>query len=249
MSASRPVVCYSDVGGTFTDCFVVTESGEYALGKAPTTPDDIASGFIAALDMARDASVSSGQEFLDSLEVVGYGATTVLNSLLTRRGGEPGLLITRGFEDLLLMERGKQSWVQLSRVDRIHPVSHRHQRPLIARQRVKGVSERVNSLGAGDHPAPRAGRARGGHASSVAAGVDSIVVVYMWSFLNDEHEQRTKQLIAEELELARPHRDPVLHLERGQPDTARAAPRERDDDRGLLRPVHVCGASPRSRRT
>ena len=39
--SSRPVVCYSDVGGTFTDCFVVTESGEYALGKAPTTPDDI----------------------------------------------------------------------------------------------------------------------------------------------------------------------------------------------------------------
>ena len=160
--SSRPVVCYSDVGGTFTDCFVVTESGEYALGKAPTTPDDIASGFIAALDMAREALGLERAEFLDSLEVVGYGATTVLNSLLTRRGGSPGLLITRGFEDLLLMERGKQSWVQLSRVDRIHPVVHRHQRPLIARQRVKGISERVNSLGQEIIPLREQDVARGG---------------------------------------------------------------------------------------
>ena len=196
---SRPVVCYSDVGGTFTDCFVVTESGEYALGKAPTTPDDIASGFIAALDMARDALGLERAEFLDSLEVVGYGATTVLNSLLTRRGGSPGLLITRGFEDLLLMERGKQSWVQLSRVDRIHPVVHRHQHPLIVRQRVKGISERVNSLGQEIIPL-REQDVREAVRELVDSGVDSIVVVYMWSFLNDEHEQRTKQLITAELE-------------------------------------------------
>jgi acetone carboxylase beta subunit len=198
-TSSRPVVCYSDVGGTFTDCFVVTESGEYALGKAPTTPDDIASGFIAALDMAREALGLERAEFLDSLEVVGYGATTVLNSLLTRRGGSPGLLITRGFEDLLLMERGKQSWVQLSRVDRIHPVVHRHQRPLIARQRVKGISERVNSLGQEIIPL-REQDVREAVRELADSGVDSIVVVYMWSFLNDEHEQRTKQLITEELE-------------------------------------------------
>ena len=125
MSASRPVVCYTDVGGTFTDCFVVTENGEFALGKAPTTPADIAEGFHAALRMAREHLGLTEQEFLGGLEVIGYGATTVLNALLTRHGGKPGVLITRGFEDLLTMERGKQSWVTLSRVDRIHPVTHR----------------------------------------------------------------------------------------------------------------------------
>ena len=49
----RPVVCYTDVGGTFTDCFVVDENGEFALGKAPTTPAEIAEGFLNSLDMAR----------------------------------------------------------------------------------------------------------------------------------------------------------------------------------------------------
>lgn len=200
VTRSRPVVCYSDVGGTFTDCFVVTESGEFALGKAPTTPDDIASGFLSALDMAREALGLEQAEFLDGLEVVGYGATTVLNSVLTRNGGSPGLLITRGFEDLLLMERGKQSWVQLSRVDRIHPVVHRHQPPLIPRNLVRGVSERVNSLGNEVIPL-REEDVRDAVRGLVEAGADSLVVVYLWSFLNDAHEQRTKQLILEELEV------------------------------------------------
>jgi N-methylhydantoinase A len=196
---SRPVVCYSDVGGTFTDCFVVTETGEFALGKSPTTPEDIASGFMSALDMAREALGLERTEFLEGLEVIGYGATTVLNSVLTRNGGKPGLLITRGFEDLLLMERGKQSWVQLTRVDRIHPVVHRHQPPLIRRNWVRGISERVDSLGNEVIPL-REDDVREAVRDLVALGVDSIVVVYLWSFLDDDHEQRSKQLILKELD-------------------------------------------------
>jgi acetone carboxylase, beta subunit len=198
MSASRPVVCYTDVGGTFTDCFVVTESGEFALGKAPTTPADIASGFQAALLMAREQLGLTEQEFLASLEVIGYGATTVLNALLTRSGGKPGVLITRGFEDLLTMERGKQTWVTLSRVDRIHPVTHRRRPALVPRQRVRGVGERVDSVGAEVVPL-RERDVRRGVAELLAAGADSIVVVYLWSFLNDAHEQRTREIVLAEL--------------------------------------------------
>ena len=107
----------------------------------------MAEGFLIALGVTRDALGLTEREFLGALDVVGYGATTVLNSVLTRQGGTPGLLITRGFEDLLLMERGKQSWVGLDRVDRIHPVTHRHQVPLIPKSRVRVVSERVDSVG------------------------------------------------------------------------------------------------------
>jgi len=198
MNQPRPVVCYTDVGGTFTDCFVVTETGEFALGKAPTTPSDIAEGFHAALRMAREELGLSEQEFVSGLEVIGYGATTVLNALLTRKGGQPGMLITRGFEDLLTMERGKQSWVTLSRVDRIHPVTHRHQTPLIPRSRVHGVGERINSVGAELIPL-REQDVRDGVDKLLAAGADSLVVVYLWSFLNDEHERQTKEIIDEEL--------------------------------------------------
>lgn len=196
---ARPVVCYTDVGGTFTDCFVVTEDGQFALGKAPTTPDDIASGFLNALSMARDALELTSAEFLGSLEVIGYGATTVLNALLTRRGGKPGLLITRGFENLLAMERGKQTWVTLSRVDRIHPVTHRHLPPLVPRSRIHGVTERVDSLGAEVVPL-REDDIRDGVRELVAAGADSICVLFLWSFLDDTHEVRARVVVQDVLE-------------------------------------------------
>jgi acetone carboxylase beta subunit len=193
---SRPVVCYTDVGGTFTDCFVVTEDGEFALGKAPTTPGDIAEGFLESLRMARETLGLTEQEFLGELDVIGYGATTVLNAILTRKGGRPGMLVTRGFEDLLTMERGKQSWVTLSRVDRIHPVTHRHQPPLIPRALVQGVTERVNSVGTELIPL-REEDVREGARLLIESGVDSIVIVFLWSFLSDEHEKRAKAIVDE----------------------------------------------------
>lgn len=193
---SRPVVCYTDVGGTFTDCFVVTEDGEFALGKAPTTPGDIAEGFLDSLRMARETLGLTEKEFLGELDVIGYGATTVLNAILTRKGGRPGMLVTRGFEDLLTMERGKQSWVTLSRVDRIHPVTHRHQPPLIPRALVQGVTERVNSIGTELIPL-REEDVREGARLLIESGVDSIVIVFLWSFLSDEHEKRAKEIVEE----------------------------------------------------
>ena len=196
--SSRPVVCYTDVGGTFTDCFVVDEDGEFVIGKAPSTPSDIAEGFLSALDVAQDALGLSMREFLGALDVVGYGATTVLNSVLTRQGGTPGLLITRGFEDLLLMERGKQSWVGLDRIDRIHPVTHRHQVPLIPKSRVRGVSERVDSVGNVVVPL-RELDVRLGTEELLDAGADSIVIVFLWSFLADGHELRAKAIVEEVL--------------------------------------------------
>lgn len=195
---SRPVLCYTDVGGTFTDCFVVDETGGFVLGKVPSTPQDIAEGFLSALGQARGSLDLDEEEFLSSLEVVGYGATTVLNSLLTRQGGNPGMLITRGFQQLLLMERGKQSWITLSRQDRIHPVTHRHQQPLIPRSRIRGVSERIDSLGRELIPLNEQD-VRDGARELLERGVDSIVIVFLWSFLADGHEQRAREIVAEVL--------------------------------------------------
>ena len=202
--ARRPILCYTDVGGTFTDSFVVDDRGDFVVGKAPSTPTDIAQGFFASPDDARSQLGIDREPFYSSLEVIGYGATTVLNAVLTRRGGRPGLLITRGFEDLLLMERGKQSWIQLGRSDRIHPVTHRHQQPLIPRSRVRGISQRHDSLGREliplyEHDVRSAVR------ELLADDIDSLVVVFLWSFLDDSHERRVRAIAEEEMEAAGRH--------------------------------------------
>jgi len=193
---SRPILCYTDVGGTFTDCFVVLDDGSFTLGKSPSTPHDIAEGFLSSLGIARESLDMEWQEFLSSLDVIGYGATTVLNSLLTRRGGKPGMLITRGFEHLLLMERGKQSWVTLARQDRIHPVTHRHQEPLVPRAHIRGVSERIDSLGREIIPLNE-NDARQAARELLEQDIDSVVIVFLWSFLADAHEARMREIVLE----------------------------------------------------
>ena len=57
-------------------------------------------------------------------EVLVYAGTTMLNTLLTRTGRRIGLLVSKGFEDILLMEQGRQVWSGYSYADRLHAVTH-----------------------------------------------------------------------------------------------------------------------------
>ena len=125
-------LCYVDVGGTFTDAFLVDSEGAFTTAKAPSTPADVRGGFLAAIEAAAGEMGLRLEDALGSNGLIlGYGSTIALNALLTRRGGRPGLIVTKGFEHLLYMGRGKQSWTELDRDDRLHAVSHRMLEPLI----------------------------------------------------------------------------------------------------------------------
>ena len=189
----QPELCYVDVGSTFTDAFIVDVTGDFAAGKAPSTPGDVAEGFFAAVDAAASAWGMSAREVLPSLTVLGYGSTVVLNTILTRSGVTLGLLTTKGFEGILLMERGKQTWVDLDRAARLHPVTHRHNDPLIPRPLVRGVTGRIDCLGREVIPLyeDEVQQAAG---ELVEAGVDAVVICFLWSFLNPEHERRAAEL-------------------------------------------------------
>jgi acetone carboxylase beta subunit len=193
-------LCYIDVGGTFTDAFLVNADGEYSAAKAPSTPEDVSGGFINAVSGAAEAMGLELEDVLRSPNVIiGYGATLALNALLTRRGGDPGLLITKGFRHLLYMGRGKQSWTELDRADRIHPQTHRMLEPLIPLHRIEEISERSDCLGLRPIPVYEEDVRAAAH-RLVDEGVDSIVVMFLWSFLNAENEQRARAVVEEVLE-------------------------------------------------
>lgn len=194
--AAAQALCYLDVGGTFTDAFVVDDNGDFLIGKAPTTPDDISRGLFAAIEAALDAGSLDRQKSFAELKVIGYGATTVLNALLTRRGDRTGLLITKGFEHLLLIERGKQTWTEYDRRDRIHSLTHRHLEPIVPRNSIRGITERVDAAGNVVIPMYR-------HEVAPAVehlldqGVDAIAICFLWSFLNPEHERHAAEIAKE----------------------------------------------------
>jgi len=200
-AAAQPkqALCYLDVGGTFTDAFLVDEDGDFRIGKVPTTPDDISRGFFAAVEAALEAGGIAPVDGFSEMKVFGYGSTTVLNALLTRRGERTGLIITRGFENLLQIERGKQTWTEYDRTDRIHPLTHRHLDPLVPRSLVRGITERVDATGRAVIPL---------YEHEIAPAVDAlldqnvsgIAICFLWSFLNPEHERRAAAIAAERVQ-------------------------------------------------
>ncbi|MDU8925939.1 hydantoinase/oxoprolinase family protein [Alisedimentitalea sp. MJ-SS2] len=87
-----------DVGGTFTDVFVLNEAeGTASVAKVPTTRPDQSGGFLDGI----------GREVQDLSEiaVVVHGTTAGTNALLERKGAKIGVICTEGLRDVLEMRR------------------------------------------------------------------------------------------------------------------------------------------------
>ncbi|WP_425456143.1 hydantoinase/oxoprolinase family protein [Aliishimia ponticola] len=87
-----------DVGGTFTDVFVLNEAdGTASVAKVPTTRPDQSGGFLDGI----------GREVADMSEisVVVHGTTAGTNALLERKGAKTGVICTQGLRDVLEMRR------------------------------------------------------------------------------------------------------------------------------------------------
>ena len=95
-----------DVGGTFTDCLVLEESGQLQRFKASTTPEDPTVGFFAAVGKAAAHFGQRLDEFVSEVEQIVHGTTLGTNTLITERGAKVGMITTKGFRDSVEMRRG-----------------------------------------------------------------------------------------------------------------------------------------------
>ena len=81
-----------DIGGTFTDCVVIDESGSVAIGKSLSTPADFSQGALdAAADAANNLGLTSAEELLKSTQLFFHACTIGDNTLITRAGAKTGL--------------------------------------------------------------------------------------------------------------------------------------------------------------
>jgi acetone carboxylase beta subunit len=193
----RPRVLAIDAGGTMTDTFVVDERGAFVVGKAQTTPDDEAAGF---MESSRDALGQWGTTPEDAfpLLVSGiYSGTAMLNRLLQRQGRPIGAIVTAGQEDYLRLERGIQTYLGYSYADRLHVATHFHNQPIVPRERVMGVRGRIDVLGQEVLPL-REEDVRHAASELLDAGVEGICVSLLFSYRNAEHELRIAEILEEE---------------------------------------------------
>jgi N-methylhydantoinase A/acetophenone carboxylase len=186
-----------DIGGTFTDLFMTGEQGQVAIAKAPTTHYDLSVGFMNGM---KDLAFQSGtnlQNLLGQTDAIRYCTTLGTNALIERTGPKLGLITTAGFEDTLSIGRAR-SWADgifagenkdLARI--MKP------KPLIPREMIVGLKERIDSMGNVVSPLQRE-EVLEKLQYLVDRGAMGFVVCLLWSFINPTHEQKVKEIIEEE---------------------------------------------------
>ena len=185
-----------DAGGTMTDTFIVDRDGNFVIGKAPTTPWDESEGFIeSSQDAFQQWGVDERAAF-SQFEIAVYAGTTMLNTLLTRTGRRIGLITSKGFEDILVMEQGRQVWSGYSYADRLHSATHVHNKPLVPRRAVRGVSERTNMFGTIAIPLYERDAKRAAE-ELLELDLQGIAICFLYSFANPQNEQRMEAIVRE----------------------------------------------------
>ncbi|HSD09865.1 MAG TPA: hydantoinase/oxoprolinase family protein [Candidatus Binatia bacterium] len=183
-----------DAGGTMTDAVVVDEEGSFLVGKHLTNKQDESVSFLASIG---DAAKTAGRDVRSTLsesEVVVYAGTIMLNTLLSRTGANVGLMVTQGFEDYLLMEKGEGGWLGYPYADRLHTVTHQHLEPAIPRNRIVGIQERLDMFGREIIPL-RSKQVEERARELLAAGAEVIAVMFLFSHMNAAHEEAAAKAI------------------------------------------------------
>src|SRR3974390_2738634 len=88
-----------DVGGTFTDCLAMDETGLLQKFKASTTPRDPSVGLMDAMKKAARFYGVGIEEFVGQIEILVHGTTLATNIVINGRGAKVGMITTKGFRD------------------------------------------------------------------------------------------------------------------------------------------------------
>lgn len=174
-----------DRGGTFTDVIAKDPAGRLSshkyLSEDPAHYTDAAVYAIRAI-LGLPAGARVPEKLIDGVFI---GTTLATNALLERKGARTGLIITRGFRDLLAI--GYQDRPQLFALEIVRPES--------LASEIMEVDERVLSDGTVrariDEPGIR--RALGGLRD---AQIQSLAVVLLNSYANPDHELAIERLAA-----------------------------------------------------
>lgn len=168
-----------DVGGTFTDLVELDQAtGRVRLAKVASTLDNQAFGVLNALTAA--------QVDLAALDLIVHGTTTTTNAVLERKLSKTGLITTQGFRDVL----------EVGRRTRPQPYGMKGEfTPLIPRNLRLDVPERIDATGAVVTPLDEEAVRKAGQ-ELIDAGCEAVVVHFLHSYANPDHEQRAAEILA-----------------------------------------------------
>jgi N-methylhydantoinase A len=183
-----------DTGGTFTDLAAVDHgSGETFITKVPSTPQSPADAILEALKQFSGAT----RVPLGELALLAHGTTVATNAVIEGKGAKAGLLITAGYRAVYLGRSGTRPLG----ANMIDP-GYRKAAPLVPLWLTCEIPERIGFDGKVIQPLDR-------EAVRVAANrlkaesCNSIAIVFLFSFLRDDHERQAAEIVRAEFPDAR----------------------------------------------
>ena len=179
-----------DVGGTFTD-IVLERSGDggaqqIVVTKVPSTPHDQSEGVVQGiLKVCGMAGVQPS-----AVDAVFHGTTVATNMVIERAGARVGMLTTRGFRDILHMARHK----------RPHNFSLQfdlpwQSKPLVRRRDRIVISERIMPPEGTITVPLNEDEVKQAAELFAKRGMDAVIICFLFSFLNNTHEQRAREIV------------------------------------------------------
>lgn len=167
-----------DVGGTFTDFILLdSKSGEYSSVKLPTTIHDRSEAFVSGIQQL-------GVDF-EAIDWLVHGTTAGTNAILERKGARCALITTRGFRDILELGRRTRP--------NAYGLSGSFE-PLIERRYRFEVDERVDAQGQVVTELNEE-QVREVVLQLQELGIDSVVIHFLHSYVNPEHERRCSEIV------------------------------------------------------
>ncbi|HEX6027007.1 MAG TPA: hydantoinase/oxoprolinase family protein [Solirubrobacter sp.] len=176
-----------DVGGTFTDLFLVDDADHRTWRvKTPSTPSDPSQGVLAGVGRICEAA---GIAPADLGNVV-HGTTVATNAMLESKGARVGLITTQGFGQILHLARSQTpgplaGWIIMVKPD--PPASLADTREAVERMDARG-----NPLVPVDRD-----QVAGVIDELIANGVESLTISLINSYVNGAHEHEIAQIVEE----------------------------------------------------
>ena len=177
-----------DVGGTFTDLFLVSDSngGAQWRVKTPSTPADPSQGVLSGVRRICDEAGISPAD----LQNVLHGTTVATNAVLESKGARVGLITTQGFKQILHLARSQTpgplaGWIIMIKPD-----------PPAALEDTREANERMGADGQPVEPVDRE-QVKEVVRDLVESGVESLTVSLINSYANPAHEREIREIIHE----------------------------------------------------
>jgi len=170
-----------DVGGTFTDVFILGADGKKTVAKVPSTTNPI--------DAVMNGA-EAGQVDWHDVELFTHGTTVATNALITRNFKPAAMVTTEGFRDVLEIGRGTREDPWDAYKEGTPPYVRRRDR-FVVRERINYRGEIIEPL---DEEQARE-VARILHKRNVTA----VAVCFINAYVNGAHEKRMAEILAEVL--------------------------------------------------